>query len=103
MNEFYWFLQKVKRRQEKPQRCWTIFALDTSKQVCSNIMLHFFNTSVAIYFVSSASEHKDECSGYFLSVMLDTTIGVLLVFLILKGSECFFQLVGLKVEFFFHF
>ncbi|KAI8926283.1 vacuolar membrane protein-domain-containing protein [Entophlyctis helioformis] len=79
----------IKRWRERPQRPLLVWAMDTSKQALAASMVHFVNV-----FVSSISgidaegregRSTNPCVWYFLNLGLDTTIGVGILYVFLKG------------------
>lgn len=68
----------VKRSYENPPRPWWIWFFDVSKQVFGALGLHVINLLISI--TSSHSEVPDSsdnpCTWYFLNLVLDTTLGV---------------------------
>lgn len=76
----------VKRLREKPRRPWTIWALDTSKQLISQIIAHFINLTIALA-LAYADVSSDQCLWYLTTNILDNTLGVFLCILALKGIQ----------------
>lgn len=68
----------VKRSYENPPRPWWIWFFDVSKQVFGALGLHTINLILSI--LSSHSDEPDvdnnPCNWYFLNLLLDTTLGV---------------------------
>jgi len=61
-----------KRYRERPRRAWKIWAFDAIKQACSQGLLHILNVLLSLTFA-------DPCVQYFLNLIFDTTIGVLIL------------------------
>jgi hypothetical protein len=59
---------------EKPRRTWTIWFLDTFKQVCGQATLHFTNLFVS---VKLGNQKGLQCEWYLMTLVTDCTIGVL--------------------------
>jgi hypothetical protein len=76
----------VKRLREYPRRPWKIWLFDTSKQLLSQLMAHFINLTISIA-IASNDASSDECLWYFITNVLDNTLGVLVCVLCLKGIE----------------
>lgn len=74
----------IKRFREKPQRPWKIWIFDTSKQLISQIVAHFINLTISIA-LSYNDDESDECLWYFMTNILDNTLGVLICILCLRG------------------
>ena len=67
---------------KQERRTWLIWSLDTSKQVQSMLLMHFINI-----FLSETLEMTDPCTFYLTSFLLDSSIGLLIIWLGLKISE----------------
>lgn len=76
----------IKRFRENPQRPWKIWIFDTSKQLISQIIAHFINLTISIA-LSYNDDSSDECLWYFMTNILDNTIGVLICVLCLRGIQ----------------
>ena len=76
----------IKRCREKPKRPWKIWFFDTSKQLISQIIAHFINLTISLTLAYEDST-SDECLWYFMTNILDNTIGVFICILSLKGIE----------------
>ncbi|KAJ6539740.1 vacuolar membrane protein-domain-containing protein [Mycena capillaripes] len=71
-----------KRHREKPMRPWRIWLFDVSKQVVGQMFLHGFNV-----FISDLVSHHSStnaCTLYFLNILIDTTLGVGLIYVVLR-------------------
>lgn len=91
----------VKRFYEYPlRRTWKVWFFDVSKQVIGAFGVHVFNVLLSILKAlpeADATQRKggdtcdgDECGGdpcdwYFLSIVLDCTIGVYVLYVVLSG------------------
>ena len=73
----------VKRFREHPQRPWKIWLFDTSKQLVSQMIAHFINLTISLALAYNDSS-SDECLWYFMTNILDNTIGVLLCIMCLR-------------------
>ncbi|KAM9898220.1 hypothetical protein OXX69_009960 [Metschnikowia pulcherrima] len=89
----------VKRYYENPvRRTWQVWSYDVSKQVVGASGVHVFNLILSMLKSSpgqvlsrnadGSCEGSDECTGdpcdwYFLSIVLDCTIGVYILYLVL--------------------
>ncbi|NXF93790.1 STIMA regulator, partial [Eubucco bourcierii] len=71
-------VKRVKEPKEQ-RRPWKIWFYDTSKQAVGALFIHFYNI-----FLSSHTE-GDPCFLYLLNFILDTTLGMLLIWLGLKA------------------
>lgn len=75
----------VKRCRERPQRPWSIFMLDVSKQGLSAVLAHSMNMLIAT--LLTHLESSDQCVWYFVNITIDTTLGVLLCYILVRGFE----------------
>ncbi|CAH1784250.1 unnamed protein product [Owenia fusiformis] len=73
----------VKRFLEpKPERRpWRIWFYDTSKQAVGAAVIHFANVFLAGVFTG------DPCTWYFVSFLLDSTIGLVVIYILLKLTQ----------------
>jgi len=73
---------------EKPRRRLMIFALDSSKQVVGAGAIHAVNLALSMLFGGSfSSQGADECAWYWANLMLDTTFGVFVCWVLLRLTE----------------
>ncbi|KAJ3004958.1 hypothetical protein HKX48_000974 [Thoreauomyces humboldtii] len=75
----------IKRHRERPQRPFNIWALDTSKQAIAAGLVHFANILIASISGAASQESENPCVWYFLNILLDTTLGVAILALLLRG------------------
>ena len=75
----------LKRYFENPKRTWTVWGLDTSKQVFSALLAHWMNMALAI--LLSQENESDNCDWYFINIAVDVFLGVFLWYLILIAIE----------------
>lgn len=68
---------------ESPRRDLLVFLLDSSKQMVGSFVMHFTNVILAVFWTTG----KGECGWYWINVMLDTTVGLLLNYGFLRLSE----------------
>ncbi|KAJ3216158.1 hypothetical protein HDU67_009885 [Dinochytrium kinnereticum] len=73
-----------KRHREHPRRPVVIWLFDTSKQALAASMVHFANVSLAYLSGSNSHESRNPCVWYFLNILLDTTIGVGILWVFLR-------------------
>lgn len=78
-----------KRQREQPQRPIRIWALDVSKQLAGGIMIHSLNVVAAVFFGVNPEEGEksNPCVWYFLNILVDTTLGIGILWLVLKGFK----------------
>ncbi|CAK5262541.1 unnamed protein product [Mycena citricolor] len=72
----------LKRQREKPMRPWRIWLFDVSKQVIGQMFVHGVN--VLISDLVSHHTSNNACVSYFLNILIDTTLGVGLLYVILQ-------------------
>lgn len=92
----------VKRFYEHPiRRTWPVWFFDVSKQVVGAFGVHVFNVLLSIVKTlpndvftlgRDSCKDSDDCTGdpcdwYFLSIVLDCTIGVYILYLVFKGMS----------------
>mmetsp|Transcript_5296 Transcript_5296/g.12638 ORF Transcript_5296/g.12638 Transcript_5296/m.12638 type:complete len:260 (+) Transcript_5296:91-870(+) len=80
----------LKRQMEIPQRTWLVFFLDSSKQIAGATVIHILNMVCAWYFADMEGATADECAWYWINIMIDTTVGVLICWGLLKVTEKLF-------------
>ncbi|KAI8980543.1 vacuolar membrane protein-domain-containing protein [Pilobolus umbonatus] len=78
-----------KRQREEPQRPIRIWALDVSKQLAGGILIHALNIVAAVFFGVNPEEgeHSNPCVWYFLNILVDTTLGIGILWAILTGFK----------------
>ncbi|PCH40899.1 hypothetical protein WOLCODRAFT_99513 [Wolfiporia cocos MD-104 SS10] len=70
-----------KRHRETPKRPWRIWLFDVSKQVIGQLVVHGVNVLIS-HVVAHAAE-GNACVLYFLNILVDTTIGVGVIYFFL--------------------
>lgn len=85
----------IKHLREKPQRPHLVWALDTSKQGCAAIMVHFSNILISNVSSGSRETISNPCIWYFLNILIDTTIGVLFLSFYLKVFTEIMEALGM--------
>lgn len=80
----------VKWLQERPRRALSVFLLDCSKQMVGAGACHVWNLVGAIW-LDAHVDFGDQCTWYWLNIMVDTTFGVLVAFLLLQVSMLAFR------------
>jgi hypothetical protein len=75
----------IKRQLEYPKRTVRIWLLDVSKQGISTFLIHFLNLFLAV--TISKQNDEDACVWYLDNVLLDTTIGVLFQYILIRSFE----------------
>ncbi|KAI9345731.1 vacuolar membrane protein-domain-containing protein [Pilaira anomala] len=78
-----------KRQREQPQRPIRIWALDVSKQFAGGIMIHSLNVVAAVFFGVDPieGEKSNPCVWYFLNILVDTTLGIGILWVFLTGFK----------------
>ncbi|XP_076447192.1 store-operated calcium entry regulator STIMATE-like [Babylonia areolata] len=76
------------------RRPWKIWFFDTSKQALGAAVIHFANVFLADMF------HGDPCTWYFISFLLDSTVGLLIIYLGLKLTQVLAHRYACKSLFF---
>lgn len=70
----------LKRYIEKPRRPWKIWFYDVAKQIISSLFLHLFNLIISAV-LSDDENDADACVWYFVTVVLDCTLGAFLSYI----------------------
>jgi hypothetical protein len=70
----------LKRYIEKPRRPWKIWFYDVAKQIISSLFLHLFNLIISAV-LSDDENEADACVWYFVTVVLDCTLGAFLSYI----------------------
>ncbi|EJU06608.1 hypothetical protein DACRYDRAFT_103553 [Dacryopinax primogenitus] len=73
-----------KRQRERPMRAWRIWAFDVGKQVIGQATVHVTNIIISWIGASNGTE-TNACSWYLVNILVDTTIGVGLIYVALHG------------------
>ncbi|CAJ1338563.1 unnamed protein product [Effrenium voratum] len=73
----------IKKVREGSRRTWLQFGLDSSKQFVGSGWIHVLNLLCALV-MGTQMDECDECEWYWLNIMLDTTLGVLVEYLLLR-------------------
>eukprot|EP00921_Rhytidocystis_pertsovi_P020127 GHVQ01031927.1.p1 GENE.GHVQ01031927.1~~GHVQ01031927.1.p1 ORF type:complete len:250 (+),score=28.53 GHVQ01031927.1:173-922(+) len=82
----------LKRYRELPRRPWTVFILDSSKQLTGAFTIHLLNLFFAR--VLSDAHTGDPCNWYWINIMVDCSLGVLFLYLYLRQVKRLFKLEG---------
>jgi len=80
-----------KRFTDKIRRPWKIWFLDTSKQGFSAFLVHFLNILLSMAFGEWLDADADPCNWYWINLTLDDTLGVGILFLLLKVLQCTYR------------
>jgi len=73
--------------------------MDVSKQGVQSVFVHFINIALSIFFSSlsltlTEGTRGDECAFYFISFILDTALGIHLIWLFLRAVRVVSKMVG---------
>jgi len=82
----------TKRFREWPRRSWKVWFLDVSKQVFVAVSSHFLNLYYAHSFTllvlsRNPRQWTDECGWYFVNFLIDTVLGIFLLWFFLLCQE----------------
>ncbi|KAH9943145.1 vacuolar membrane protein-domain-containing protein [Epithele typhae] len=72
-----------KRHRETPKRPWRIWLFDVSKQIVGQMFVHGVN--VLISDVVAHLSTANACVLYFLNILIDTTFGVGIIYVLLQA------------------
>ncbi|KAF8559439.1 hypothetical protein OG21DRAFT_1562464 [Imleria badia] len=78
-----------KRQRETQKRPWQIWLFDVLKQVFGAMFIHGLNVLISDF--GSYHSAGNACTYYFLNILLDTTLGVGLIYLVLQSSTWLFS------------
>jgi len=81
----------IKWYREHPRRRWQVFLMDGSKQLFGAGFVHVLNLVSALILHHYISEGTDECNWYWLNIMIDTTFGVFIAYMLLKATVKLFN------------
>ncbi|CEM22540.1 unnamed protein product [Vitrella brassicaformis CCMP3155] len=85
----------IKRQRERVKRSWLVFGLDSSKQAAGALTLHLLNLLFAEGLSGLKRQpHRDPCNWYWVNIMVDTTLGVLVTYLLLQQARKLLHLSG---------
>ncbi|KIK94851.1 hypothetical protein PAXRUDRAFT_827589 [Paxillus rubicundulus Ve08.2h10] len=73
-----------KRHRETQKRPWRIWLFDVSKQVAGQMFVHGVNVLISDF--GSHQSSGNACTYYFLNILLDTTLGIGLIYLVLQSA-----------------
>ncbi|GAA5994303.1 hypothetical protein JCM5350_003610 [Sporobolomyces pararoseus] len=79
----------IKRMRERPRRKWKIWLADVGKQVVGQFAVHLSNVAISDLIASTRSDNP--CSLFALNILIDTTLGVLLIYFLLQYSTTLMQ------------
>lgn len=86
-----------KRHIEIPRRPFKVWFFDVSKQLSGAVVIHFLNIAMsADNDYGTFKQKTSPCTWYFLNVLLDTTIGVGLIWLFLRTLAAASNLLKLE-------
>jgi len=77
----------LKWHLEVPQRRLVTFALDISQQVCAAGLYHLLNMLFAAFLSNALGDSADACAMYWISFVIDTSIGTFCTCLLLWLSR----------------
>lgn len=98
-----------KRNYEHPKRKLDVWLFDIGKQVIGALGIHFINVGISV--IKKHKENKkrystggndndngseDQCDWYFLNLLLDTTVGIPILWLALHSLTKLFQYFNIK-------
>ena len=81
-----------KRHRERPRRAWRTWALDVSKQLTGQGLVHMLNVMCSA--VGLSHTRRNPCSLYFLNILLDSTLGLFVLYGVLHGATRVMEDVG---------
>lgn len=74
----------LKRQYEVPKRPIHLWFLDISKQIIGALIIHFLNLAMSLKYKDLFDDDDplgdNECNWYFINLFMDSTIGVLILY-----------------------
>ncbi|PVU89952.1 hypothetical protein BB559_004842 [Furculomyces boomerangus] len=86
----------VKWKIEKNRRTSLVWTLDVSKQIVGASIMHLCNLLASLSSGSKSEVDSNPCVWYSLNLFLDCTVGVFIVFGVLKIFQKYGHYVGIK-------
>ncbi|CAE7262025.1 glmS [Symbiodinium sp. CCMP2456] len=80
-----------KRFTDKVRRPWKVWFFDTAKQGTQALMNHIINIGLSMGFGEWLSVDADPCNWYWINMSLDCTLGVGIMFLLLRLLQCVYR------------
>lgn len=84
----------IKRNHEHPRRKMIVWMYDVAKQITGALGIHFINLGLSVLkrggarmLGESGDDEESECDWYFLNLLLDTTIGIPILWAALAAIE----------------
>lgn len=79
----------AKKVTEAARRSWWSFGLDSSKQIAGAGWVHGLNMLAAhqLHSLLTADDRCDQCDWYWINIMIDTTLGVVVEYALLRALE----------------
>jgi len=81
-----------KRFADKVRRPWKVWFFDTSKQGISALVIHFVNILLSMAFGNWLEGDADPCNWYWINLTLDDTLGVGILFILLRILQCVYRM-----------
>ncbi|ORX81147.1 hypothetical protein K493DRAFT_132863, partial [Basidiobolus meristosporus CBS 931.73] len=87
----------VKRQREQSRRPVRVWLFDVSKQTTGAALVHMLNLFISYVSGSQSDSREDNpCVWYLLNLLLDTTVGVLVLCVVLKVLHQLLSSFGIK-------
>lgn len=80
-----------KRFTDKVRRAWKVWFFDTAKQGTQALMNHIINIGLSMGFGEWLEVEADPCNWYWINMSLDCTLGVAIMFLLLRSLQCTYR------------
>jgi len=101
-SKFGWYLQIFlgtvcfisligKRFTDRVRRPWKVWFFDTAKQGFGATTVHFLNILLSMALGRWLDVDADPCNWYFINLTLDSTVGVLVCFILLRTMQCIYR------------
>mmetsp|Transcript_23045 Transcript_23045/g.43316 ORF Transcript_23045/g.43316 Transcript_23045/m.43316 type:complete len:280 (+) Transcript_23045:114-953(+) len=80
-----------KRFTDKVRRPWKVWFFDTAKQGTQALMNHVINIALSMGFGEWLEVDADPCNWYWINMSLDCTLGVAMMFILLRTLQCVYR------------
>lgn len=102
----------IKRQNEHPKRTWLVWSYDVGKQVLGALSIHFLNLLLSVLkagnrgnelywfdqlfnILADETDPADQCDWYFLNLLIDTTLGIPVLWCCLTVYEYLLKAIGI--------
>lgn len=80
-----------KRFTDRVRRPWKVWFFDTAKQGIGATTVHFLNILLSMALGRWLDTDADPCNWYWINLTLDSTVGVLVCYILLRTMQCIYR------------